>query len=141
MLTTSRHLMNSQEQTGLLLALVPASCLLPGPVGESWVGSMRSLWLPAKGQLTQEVVVPQKCWLPSGVVWESSKGPSWLLGACWLPCSNPDCSAGKQGLQYQQPAEQRPPEPALQSASTKGPGVAISSFNTTQGRGSKEPLT
>lgn len=56
-------------------ALVPASCLLPWACRESWVGSMRSLWLPAEGQLTQEVVVHQKCWLPGGIVWERSKPP------------------------------------------------------------------
>lgn len=54
---------------------------------------------------------------------------SGLLEACWLPCSNLDCSVGEQGLNYQQPEKQRPPEHALQLASTKGPGVAISSSN------------
>lgn len=33
MLATSRHIMNSQEQAGLLLALVPTSCLLPWACG------------------------------------------------------------------------------------------------------------
>lgn len=102
MLATSRHIMNSQEQAGLPLALVPASCLFPWACRESWVGSMRSLWLSAEGQLTQEVVVHQNhCWLPSGVVWESSKGPFWMLEARWMPCSNPDCLAREQGLKYQ----------------------------------------
>lgn len=65
MLATSRHVVNSQEQAGLPLALVPSSSLLPWACGESWVGSMRSLWLPAEVQFTQEVAVHQKCWLPS----------------------------------------------------------------------------
>lgn len=132
--------MNSQEQAGLPLALVPASCWLPWTYRESWVGSMRSLWLPAEGQLTQEVVVHQKCWLLSCVAWERSIPPAphpRLLEACWLPCSNRDCSAGEQGLNYQQPEKQRPPEHALQLASTKGPGVAISSSSMTQGGSSK----
>lgn len=86
MLATSRHIMHSQEQAGLPLALLPASCLLPWACRESWVGSMRSLWLPAEDQLTQEVVVHQNhCWLLSGVVWESSKGPSSMLAALLQP--------------------------------------------------------
>lgn len=122
--------MNSQEQAGLPLALVPSSSLLPCACRESWVGSMRSLWLPAEGQFTQEVAVHQKCWLPSGVAWESSKGPSWLPEACWLLCSSPCCSEGEQGLKYQQSKEKRSPEQALQSVSTKGPVVAPSTLLT-----------
>lgn len=82
------------------------------------------------------MLAPQ--WYSLGEIQATTPTPcSGLLEACWLPCSNLDCLVGEQGLNYQQPEKQRPPEHALQLASTKGPGVAISSSNMTQGGGSK----
>lgn len=110
---------------------VPSCSLSPSVCRESWVGSRRSLWVDIRRPVhTEVVVVHQNCWILSGIVQESSKGPSWLLEACWLPCSSPHCSDGVQGLTFQQLEKQRTLEQALQSASTKGPVVAPSPLLT-----------